>query len=117
MRVNEIEVFVYNDKFYYEIGDLLDDYDIENPQDIEDDMSFTIYPCQLEPLVTLSADWIMDRIDEERFSEEGDESEKVADTLLKYIDFEKVNSMMPKMYYPIGPKYILTKKDIIEYCS
>ena len=39
---------------------------------MDDDYSIECFESSLEPLVTLSYDWIVDRVNEERFPEDND---------------------------------------------
>jgi hypothetical protein len=73
----------------------------------------TCYPAELEPIVKLSPDWILDRIDEERFTEDGNDHDKVYELLSK-IDFSAFNESCPKLYYPTGRKFEITKADFYE---
>ena len=109
--------FYYSDEFYREIGDLMEDLEIdEDCSNIPDDWKIECKKSSLEPLFQLSADWILERIDEERFTEDGRESEIIYD-LLKEIDFSSVNERIPKLYYEIPQKFIITKQDLLNYCK
>lgn len=68
-----MENFFYEDKFYSDIEELMIDLEIDE-ESIESMPDF--YKCkkgQLEPLVVIDAEWILERIDEERFSENNNE--------------------------------------------
>ena len=114
----KMENFFYSDKFYSDLGELMDDLDLYEDEDVSklpDDYSLDCKYSELEPIVTLSADWIGERIDEERFTEDGDEIEKIEKILSANIDFEKVNSLMPKLYYESIEKFKITKADMVEW--
>lgn len=112
-----MENFFYSDKFYSDICELLEDLEIsdEDVKDLPDDYILACKESILEPMVTLSTDWIMDRINEERFPEDND---RIMDDLCKAInsiDYEKVNVLIPKLYYESRVKFNLTKKDLLDY--
>ena len=110
-----IENFFYNDKFYDDIEAFMIDLDIDE-ETIESMSDF--YICRrgkLEPLFVLNADWIIDRIDEERFSEDNNENEykKVVEAL-NQIDFTKVNEKIPKLWYESYELFEITKADLYQ---
>lgn len=111
-----MENFIYEDNFYRDLGELMDNLEIEDEQvaSLADDWSVEVREARIEPLLELSVDWIMERIDEERFSEEGNESDKV-ENALKLINFEAVNKAMPKMWYESVNKFEIKKKDLLDY--
>lgn len=93
-------MYLYNDEFYDEIEDIIDA--LEEPIE-EYKNGITIEECREEPICKINAQWIVERIDEERFPENNDDTyEKVEDVLNKYIDFAKVNEMLPKLWYGTG---------------
>jgi len=113
-----MENFFYDDKFYSDLGELMEDIDLFEKDDVlklPDDYSLDCKGSKLEPIITLSPEWISERIDDERFSEDGDEIEKVEKALLASVDFEKVNSLLPKLYYVSREKVIITKADMLDW--
>ncbi len=107
--------FFYEDKFYSDIEEFMIDLEIDE-ESIESAHDF--YRCkkaQLEPLVVFDAEWILERIDEERFSENNNEREyeKVKEAL-SLIDFSKVNEKIPKLYYESYEKFEITKADLYQ---
>ena len=113
------ETFYYNDKHYSELCALMEDLDIteENLAELEEDWTLKVEETDLEPMFTLDADWICERLDEERMSEDGDEADSINELLKTHIDFTKINELMPKLYYPNNTFFTITKKDLIEYCK
>lgn len=106
--------FFYHDKFYDSVEELMIDLEIDETN-IEDQPDFIkVTEAELQPIFKLNADWICERIDEERFTEDGDEIEKIEDALNKYIDFDKVNQMIPKLWYPTRNKLEITKADLYQ---
>lgn len=114
-----MENFFVDDKFYSDMDSLMNDLDLFEEQDVEDldGTVFTVecFQSSLEPLVTLSYDWILDRVNEERFPEDNDRINNEFTKAIEAIDFDKVNSLMPKLYYPTRKKFTLTKEDFLEY--
>jgi hypothetical protein len=112
-----MENFFYSNKYYSDLDELLDDLDLSEDgiSELPDDYLLDCRRANLEPIITLSVDWIGDRIDEERFSEDADEVEEIQKILSSNIDFEKINSLMPKLYYESREKFKITKADLIEY--
>lgn len=112
-----MENFFYNDKFYSEIEDLIEDHDWDEDylNSIPDGFKIKVIICELKPIIDFSTEWIMNMIDEERFSEDNDDNEyaKIEKVLKDNIDFEKINSLIPKLYYPTKTTYYITKEDLL----
>lgn len=114
------ENFFKYDKFYSDFDDLLSELEIDELEDaknLPDDYSIECHESRKEPIVRLDAAWILERIDEERFPEEDNDrtSSKIAKILKEHIDFDKINSLMPELYYEDRKKFVITKQDIINY--
>lgn len=113
-----MENFFYNDEFYPDLGELMIALDIEDEdvEKMEDTWAIEAWGSSLERLVVLSPDWIVDRIDSERFTEEGDEADKIA-KILEQVDWKKINEQIPELYYegPKSSKFIITKNDLLEF--
>jgi len=111
-----MENFFYAGKFYSDIEELMEDLEIDE-ETIESMPDF--YQCKkgkLEPLVELDAEWILERIDEERFSEDNNEREyERINEALSSVDFAKVNEKIPKMWYESYEKFEITKADLYEH--
>lgn len=110
-----MENFFYDNEYYSDIEEFMIALEIDE-QNIESVPDF--YRCRkgkLEPIVKLDADWIAERIDEERFSDVGHESEydKIIEAL-KDVDFSKANEKIPKMWYESYEKFEITKADLYE---
>ena len=112
------ESFFIDDEFYDDIYHYAESMDGEI-EDLEDDWAIQVTACELQPLVTLTPDWIVERICEERFSEDNSdqEYEKIIKALKQCIDFDKLNSLMPKLNYATREKYFITKTDLLEAIS
>jgi hypothetical protein len=105
----------YNDSYYDDLEDLvIGEFDPEDINELPENFTIIVDLCEMEPLVTLSPDWILSRIDDDRFSENGvdDEMDKVRKILADNIDYEKINKLMIPMWYPIGKKMVYDLSDI-----
>lgn len=112
-----MENFFYGDRFYSDLGELMDNFDInEECDNIPDDWSIECKESDLEPIFRLSPDWILERIDEERLTEDGNELDKI-EKVLQTIDYETINSKIPSLYYESRRRFTITKADLIEWCK
>lgn len=109
-----MENFFIDEEFYSDLGVYIDTLDDEEFEALEDDWSIVATESSLEPIFQLTADWIIDMVPEERFSEDGDEYERVQAALSK-IDYAAVNAAIPKMYYGTKKEFTITKADLLEY--
>lgn len=107
--------FFYEDKFYHDLGDLIDEWGEDEVKNFPDDWSITVEEATEEPILTLSTEWIIERIDDERWTEDGDEWHKVHKVLVDNIDFQKINTLMPKLWYETRKKVTITKADLLDY--
>lgn len=115
-------MYYYNENFYHDLEQLIDDLDFEKVEELADDFSITYIECDEEKLCTLSADLLAELIrdsHDERFSEDDSDGEfdKIVKILSENIDFEKINSEIPKLWYPSKRKFQLTKADIVTFYS
>lgn len=114
-----MENFFYDDKFYSELSDLIDDVTMDgDPNELDDDWGVTCFESKLEPLVVLSKSWLQEIIfdtEEERFPEEHESTNKKLSKALDCIDFSMANELMPKLYYPTKTSFTINKKDVLEY--
>ena len=113
-----LENIFYNEKYYSELSEICEDNDWEK-QDVEnlkDDYSMEVFIAKQEPLTQLDANFIIERICEERFSENNVENE--VDTIKKLLnenmDFEKINNEMPKLWYETRTRVHVTKQMLLE---
>jgi len=113
------ETYYYNDNFYFDFESLSEDL-FETEEDIRalpDDYEIKVNLCDLKPIVVFTAELIKERtVDEECYSENhGDiESQTISDALNKCIDFEKLNSLIPKLWFPSKKFKVFTKQDFIN---
>ena len=73
--------------------------------------------CDLEPIGVLSVDLLtellMDKW-EDRQSEDGLEYDKIEKVIKENIDFDKINELLPKLYYPNGKEITFTYEQLME---
>ena len=114
-----MENFFFNGRFISDMDDLLLclDLDEETIPYLPEDYSIECFDTELEPIQTLSAEFIAENISEERFSENNYDGEysNVVKLLNENIDFDKINSLLPKLYYETNRKFTITKADLLTY--
>lgn len=72
---------------------------------------------ELQPMFSLDADSLSEILAsnfEDRTSEDGEEFDDLESVLKECIDFEKLNSKIPKLYYASGKMERLTKQDLLD---
>jgi len=96
-------MYIYKERFYSQLEYIREALEQGETAEVE--------LCTLEFIVVINGDYIVDRIDEERFSEEFDieEREEIAKILNDNIDWDKINLLLPKIYYPNGKKITIIK--------
>lgn len=114
-----MENFFYDERFCSDISDLMDALDIDEDKvdELEEDWTCKVELTSLEPAFFIDADWICERLDDDRLDEDGDISDKVHQLVKDNVDFTKLNELMPKLYYPTSKFATITKTDLVEYCS
>lgn len=117
-----MENFFYNDNFYSDMESFIhENFEDESEiAELDDDKLFLCKGSKLEPILKLSAEWIAERIDDDRFSENNSDGEiqEISEILEKNIDYEKINSLMPKLYYEnYKDKFTITKQDLLDQIS
>ena len=118
-----IENFFKDRDFYTDLEDFIDrvfNGEKEQIEDLEDDVIFNCKGSKLEPILSLSAEWIAERIDDDRFSENNNENEveKIMKVLSGNIDFDKINTLFPELYYEnYKDKFTITKQDLLDKIS
>ncbi len=115
--------FFIEEKFYSGIDVLIDDilYDEDcEIEDLDENYEIEIGLTDLEPIFKLEMDFVVSTIMQntdrwaERFPESDDDLDKEIEEAIKAsIDIDKLNSLLPKLYYPNGKYKKLTKKDLL----
>jgi hypothetical protein len=106
----------YNDRYYDELRDIIEDLELDELEihELPEDYTLVAYETNLETIENIDADLIARGIDEDRFPEDNDRTyAQILKILNDNIDFEKINSLLPKLYYESGRKIIFTKADLI----
>lgn len=117
-----MEDFFIDDKFYMDLDSLITDLDLHEDgaiEALEEDWIIKVQLGELQPMFKVTAEILTDYLcdaNEERFPEDGDQDMDIKKALLAAVDFEKLNSMIPKLYYG-GKNATITKADLIEYIS
>ena len=118
-----MENFFEDGEFYTDLGDFIYkvfDGEEEQVRELEEDAVFECKGSKLEPIIDFSTQWITERIDDDRFSENNVDSEidEIEKALNGNIDFEKINALIPKLYFvDRRNKFKITKKDLLEWVS
>ena len=119
-----MEHFFLEDRFYHELGDLIDDLFPEDGdvEALEDDWSIRVQESKLEPMFQLTKKEVAHVINqyigdthEDRFNPDDDGTdEEITKALEECFDAKKFNSLVPKLYYPTTYTTI-TKQDLLDY--
>lgn len=115
-----IENFFEDGEFYTDLEDFIYkvfDGEEEQVRELEEDTVFECKGSKLEPIFHFSSEWITERIDDDRFSENNsdDEYEKITKVLDGNIDFKKIVDLLPKLYYEnYKDKFTITKQDLLD---
>ena len=115
-----MENFFEDGEFYTDLEDFIYkvfDGEEEQVRELEEDAVFECKGSKLEPIIDFSTQWITERIDDDRFSENNsdDEYEKITKVLDENIDFKKITDLLPKLYYEnYKDKFTITKQDLLD---
>lgn len=114
-----MENFFYGDTFFSDLTECCEynEWTLEEIEEYPDDFKLEVECSVLEPIFRLSVDWIIDRINDERFSEDGDEVSKIVKILEDNINFDKINEQIPQFYYGSRKKHYFSKSDLLEAVS
>lgn len=119
-----MENFFVDDKFYSDFNEFLIDIEVEEDEinELDEDWTQEIELTTLEPILKIDEKYLNNIVEEitdwevERFPEDGDKViDKIKEAFIKSFDQNKLNELMPKLYYPNGKKVTLTKKDLLDY--
>lgn len=114
--------FFYGEYFFGDLDDLLFHLDATTKEDIEnypDDFKLEVELGVEEPFVQLSSKYIIDVVadkEEERLSESCDELSKLQEILDGNIDFDKINALIPRLYYA-DRTAVITKQCLLDWLS
>ena len=113
--------FFYGEHFFGDIDDLLF-YLSSTKEDVlnyPDDFKLEVELGTEEPFVQLSSKYIIDAVadkEEERLSENCNEISKLQKILDENIDFDKINALIPRLYYG-DKRAFITKQDLLDWLS
>jgi len=116
-----MENFFYEDKFISDLTELLYELDLteEDTSDIEklpDDWAIEVMDTILEPMFKITPDWIIENMPDDRSSEDGDEVDRLYEKLKKNQELlDKLNELIPELYYPTDKSFTITKQDLIDF--
>ena len=119
IKTSNMENFFHNDEFYFEFSDLLDQLYLEEKEikELPDDFVLNCIESELKPIIELDGEWILDRIPDHMLPESDNTMELLSKAINENIDWVKVNSSIPRCYYPTRKKFTITKQDILDYIS
>lgn len=104
--------------FCKDMDDLLDHLSFTTPDDIEDDFEIEVEFCDIEPIFTgLTPEYLCELLacaNEDRLDEDFTQEKKVISALKESIDFEKLNLLLPKLWYGNGKTQVVTKVDLVK---
>lgn len=123
-----MENFFYNNTFYCELENLIEElelYEIEQVALLPNDWQIEVYDSKSDKMFSLDKEFVVNSVFrqiedsfEDRFPDEDYSlSDRIQSAIRSSIDINKLNSMIPEMYYPLKNKTIITKTDLIEYIS
>lgn len=124
-----MENFFYGDKFHLDMSTLIEDLDLDSFDDenkeieaLPDDWEIVVEETTIEKMFTMTEAFVVNAIVEEtdmwedRFPEESDDIfDKIKNAIKQSIDIEKLNSLLPELYYANGKKTKITKQDLLDY--
>ena len=113
-----MENISFNDNFFSDLTELCDyeGFDLEMLRSMPDDFSIEVYKCHLEPVFEFTPQWLTERVNEERWPENDNDStfNHVWKLLEDNIDFDKINANMPNILCPENKRTTVTKEQLIE---
>ena len=113
----------YNDSYYDELINLIEDL-YPNETDItelDDDFSILVEDCSLRKIFVADeklarrigsdvSEWKDDLLPEEA----DDTIDQIIKAVVASIDLDKMNALLPELWYPNGDKYEVTKQEMLE---
>jgi hypothetical protein len=122
-----MENFFKEEEFCHDLDDVIRICDLEDDgaiSELEEDWSIEVEESELQKIFTLKKEFVVNAIIEqtdtweERFPEDSDRLfEEIKKAVEQSIDIEKMNSLLPELYYPNGKKFTITKKELLEYIA
>ena len=114
-----MENFFIEDELYSNLEDLIDILCIDEVEELEDDWNIKVELSDFEPMFELDIEFIVNAITdkfEDRFPEDSDNAfKKIEEAIIGSVDLEKLNKMIPSLYYPNCDYRIITKQDLLDF--
>lgn len=121
-----MENFFIEENFFMDLDSLISHLDLDDNgavEALEEDWTIEIELSELEPIFQLDEKYVVEAIMlntdsfEERWPEDddGDTAENIKKAIKASVDLDKLNSLLPKLYYPTGKFEEITKQDLLEY--
>ncbi len=122
-----MENFFIDDNFCHDLDDLIRLCTMEDDiEELADDWSIIVDEAESQKIFILDKDFVVNAISErtdrfeDRFPEDDNDdrlSTQIKKAIEQSIDLEKLNSLLPELYYPSGETFEITKKDLIEHVA
>lgn len=119
-----MEYFFYDDIFCQDLDDLIQELELndETINDLSDDWKIVVEATTLQPIFQFKKEFIVNCIVnntdvwEDRFPVNSDNTFKQIEKAIEQgIDLEQINEQLPRLYYPNGKKFEITKQDLLDY--
>lgn len=119
-----MEHFFYSDIFCSDINDLIEELELNDEEinDLNDDWKIVAQATTEEPIFQFKKQFVIDCIVnntdtwEDRFPEDSTTTFKDIEKAIEQgIDIEKINELLPRLYYPNGEKFEITKQDLLDH--
>lgn len=116
-----MENFFIEDEFFSTLDDLIDYIGLD-VEELDDNWTTKVKLSELEPMFQFNEKFIVDAIInntdlfEDRFPENSDNIfDKIKEGIIASVDLEKLNKMIPSLYYPNCDYRIITKQDLLDF--
>jgi len=116
-----MENFFIEDEFFSTLDDLIDYIGLD-VEELDDNWTTKVKLSELEPMFQFNEKFIVDAIInntdlfEDRFPEDSDNAfKKIEEAIIGSVDLEKLNKMIPSLYYPNCDYRIITKQDLLDF--
>lgn len=123
-----MENFFINDNYCNDLEDLIRHLDLEDDGSVEalpEDWQQSVEIAKLEPIFQIDEKFLVDTITsavdkwEDRFPDpDFDDAwifREIKKAITQSIDVNKLNSLLPKLYYPSNEFETIYKQDLLEY--
>lgn len=120
-----MENFFYDSKFFRDLEELMEYHDIATEADIYGlpvDWHIEAEEGSMQKIFTLKKSFIVDAVVNktdaygDRFPEESDSVFKQIEIAIEQaIDIDKLNEMLPELYYPSGKFFIINRNHLFDF--